>query len=109
MKLIAGLPILIAVQSTTWEAEAEERSKDLKQFFEAQLNAYELVIDYVAGQTPISAAFVRELHRELCKYQETYRVLTALGFQVNHFQKVNTKSMRIMCNSKMVLTSPMRQ
>lgn len=76
-----GFTYSVAIETATWEAFADERNKDIRRFFEAQLTAYELVLDASTNQTPISQTFIRKLHEELCRNQDTYRVLTSQGFQ----------------------------
>lgn len=70
----------VATQAIVWEAENQEQ-QDIRRFFEAQFQAYELVLDAVTGATPLSEAWVRELHHQICDAQDTYQVLTPSGLQ----------------------------
>lgn len=75
-----GFTFSVATQTIVWEAENQEQ-QDIRRFFEAQFKTYELVLDAITGSTPISQAWIRELHRQICEAQDTYQVLTPSGLQ----------------------------
>lgn len=76
-----GLTVAIATQAAAWETQADERSEDLRRFFEAQLATYHLVLDAATEKTPVVEAWIRRLHEEICATQSTYRARTAQGVQ----------------------------
>jgi Fic family protein len=84
-----GFTMTVALQSLTWEQAIEERGAGVRELFEAQLAAYELVLDAV---TPITEAWIRALHEQLCAPQKTYRVLTDLGWQEQELPKGQYKT-----------------
>jgi Fic family protein len=53
----------------------------VKSLFEAQLHAYDYVLDLATKAEPISEAAIRALHSEVCRAQSTYRVVTGIGPQ----------------------------
>jgi fido (protein-threonine AMPylation protein) len=52
-----------------------------KSLFQSQLHAYELAMQLSRSPIGITEAWVRDLHKELCSSQRTYRVITAVGPQ----------------------------
>src|SRR5262249_14229046 len=76
-----GFTMTVAQQAFAWEHALAERGERVRVLFEAQLAGYELVIDVVTRQKPMSEAWVRVLHERLCAPQDTYRVLTEIGWQ----------------------------
>lgn len=76
-----GFTFSVAMQAVTWDTETEERGADIQRLFEAQLTAYELVLNVVTRKTPVSEAWLRTLHKEICEPQDTYRVRTSVGWQ----------------------------
>jgi Fic family protein len=82
-----GFTMTVALQSLTWEQAIEERGAGVRELFEAQLAAYELVLDAVTRDRPITEVWIRNLHETLCAPQKTYRVLTDLGWQDQEFPK----------------------
>src|ERR1700678_815704 len=42
-----GLTMTVATQAATWQAEMEEKAPDARAYFEAQVEAYEMVLDVV--------------------------------------------------------------
>lgn len=76
-----GFTMTVALQSLAWEQAVEERGAGIRELFEAQLEAYEIVLDAATRRQPISEAWIRTLHQVLCAPQRTYRVLTDLGWQ----------------------------
>jgi Fic family protein len=76
-----GFTMAVALQSMAWEQAIEERGAGIRELFEAQLEAYELVLDGVTRKLPVTEAYIRALHEKLCAPQKTYRVLTDVGWQ----------------------------
>jgi Fic family protein len=82
-----GFTMSVALQTLAWEHALGERGEGVRELFEAQLAGYELAIGAVTGKTPLSEAWLRSLHEQICAPQATYRVLTAMGWQEQPFQK----------------------
>ncbi len=82
-----GFTMSVALRTLAWEHALGERGEGVRELFEAQLAGYELAIDAVTGKTPLSEAWLRPLHEQICAPQETYRVLTEMGWQEQPFQK----------------------
>jgi len=87
-----GFTMTVALQSLAWEQAVEERGADVRALFEAQLEAYELVLDAATRNLPISEAWIRALHEKLCAPQKTYRVLTDAGWQEQELPKGQYKT-----------------
>jgi Fic family protein len=82
-----GFTMSVALQTLAWEHALDERGEGVRELFEAQLAGYELAIDAVTGKAPLSEAWLRSLHEQICAPQAAYRVLTAVGWQEQPFQK----------------------
>lgn len=77
-----GVTFSVAEQAAGWEAlAAREAGRDAVRHFQAQLAAFDLVLDAVTGATVITSAWLRALHEAICGGQDTYRALTAVGWQ----------------------------
>jgi Fic family protein len=76
-----GFTFTVARQIGAWEAELDTKGKDARALFAAQLQAYDYVLDLATGKDPLVEAWIRELHKQLCKSQKTYRVYTEIGLQ----------------------------
>ncbi len=87
-----GFTMTVATQAIAWEHALEEKGEEVRELFEAQLEAYELVIDGVTRKLPISEAWIRALHQKVCARQQTYRVLTDQGYQEQDLPKGSYKS-----------------
>jgi Fic family protein len=87
-----GFTMTVAVQGLAWQQMVEERGAGVRELFEAQLAAYELVLDAVTHKMPITEAWIRSLHETLCAPQKTYRVLTDQGWQEQELPKGRYKS-----------------
>jgi Fic family protein len=87
-----GFTMTVAVQGLAWEQMIEERGAGVRELFEAQLEAYELVLDAVTRKLPITEAWIRALHEKLCAPQKTYRVLTDAGWQEQDLPKGQYKT-----------------
>ncbi len=82
-----GFTMTVALQHLAWEQMIEERGAGVRELFEAQLEAYELVLDAVTRKLPITEAWIRALHEKLCGSQKTYQVLTEVGWQEQELPK----------------------
>lgn len=76
-----GFTYTVAAEVGAWEAAMEERGAQVRPLFEAQLSAYELVLDAATEGTPLIEAWLRRLHEEITSAQDTYRVLTQFGWE----------------------------
>lgn len=76
-----GITRTVAIQGALWEAELEKMGADVRGHFEAQLAAFELVLDAATKRMPVSDKWLRELHATTTAAQRSYRVLTDLRWQ----------------------------
>ena len=76
-----GFTMTIAVQSFLWEAALDEKGSEVRAMFQAQLNAYDHILDFATQAVPIAEAWIRQLHAQICEAQETHRVWTEIGWQ----------------------------
>ena len=76
-----GFTYTVALETATWEAAFAKKGEYVRSLFEAQLHAYDYVLDLATKAEPISEAAIRVLHEEVCRAQTTYRVVTAVGPQ----------------------------
>lgn len=76
-----GFTFTVATQAAMWEAALDKKGPEVRALIESQMDAYEMVLDFATKQQPIAAAWIRELHTELCKSQKTYPALTEIGWQ----------------------------
>jgi len=79
--LDAGFTISVAAQVGIWQAAFAQKEQKTRDLIEAQLSAYDEVIDLATGSAPFAAAWIRGLHETLCKAQGTYVVQTPQGTQ----------------------------
>lgn len=87
-----GFTMTVAVQGLAWQQMIAERGTGVRELFEAQLGAYELVLDAVTRDRPITEVWIRNLHEILCAPQRTIPVLTDLGWQEQEFPKGQYKT-----------------
>lgn len=88
-----GFTMTVALQGLAWQHMIEERGAGVRELFEAQLEAYELVLDAVTRKLPtITEAWIRALHEKLCGPQKTIRVLTEVGWQEQELSKGQYKT-----------------
>jgi len=76
-----GVTLTVAMQGATWQASLHEIGPDVQGHFEAQLDAFESILDVATGAVPLSERWVRDLHALSCRNQPTHRVLTDQGWQ----------------------------
>ncbi len=82
-----GFTFTVAFETAAWEVELAGKGENVRPLFEAQLHAYDYVLDLATKAEPISEAAIRELHRVVCQAQATYRVMTAIGPQEQELVK----------------------
>lgn len=82
-----GFTYTVALETATWEAALAQKGEYVRSLFEAQLHAYDYVLDLATKAEPISEAAIRALHEEVCRAQRTYRVMTAVGPQEQELPK----------------------
>jgi Fic family protein len=78
-----GFTFTVATQAATWEAVLDARGPKTRALIESQLRAYEYVLDAATRSQPITEMWIRSLHEELCRSQETYPVTTEVGIQTH--------------------------
>ena len=76
-----GVTYSIATQAIAWQAVKDSHGADIRGHFEAQLAAYELVLDIATNSREVSQAGIRDLHVTACAGQETYVAQTPQGPQ----------------------------
>jgi Fic family protein len=77
-----GFTYTVAFESAVWQTVVEEaKGEKVRALIEAQLNAFEYVLDFATKSVPITSAWIRELHKEICREQDTYKAYTELGLQ----------------------------
>lgn len=77
-----GITTTVALQGAMWEAALDKLGRDVRGHFEAQLAAFDLVLDVAANNVDLGEAWLRELHAQVTAKQKTYRVWTeAAGWQ----------------------------
>ena len=82
-----GFTFTVAFETAAWEVELAKRGENVRPLFEAQLHAYDYVLDLATQAEPISEAAIRVLHEVVCKAQPTYRVMTSVGPQEQELVK----------------------
>jgi Fic family protein len=88
-----GFTYTVALQTATWEAALAQKGEYVRSLFEAQLHAYDYVLDLATKAEPISEAAIRALHVEVCRAQLTYRVVTSMGPQEQALPKGQYKTL----------------
>lgn len=77
----AGFTFTVAKETADWQAALDEKGEEVRGLIEAQLDAYECILNLSTEATPVSEAAIRELHNVICKNQQTYPVHTPVGVQ----------------------------
>jgi Fic family protein len=88
-----GFTYTVAMETATWEAALAQKGDHVRPLFEAQLHAYDYVLDLATKAEPISEAAIRALHEEVCRAQSTYRVITSIGPQEQTLPKGQYKTL----------------
>ncbi|HET6311670.1 MAG TPA: Fic family protein [Candidatus Nitrosotalea sp.] len=86
-----GFTISVALQTIAWQAALSEIGANVPALFAAQLAAYELALDVATKKLPITEAWIRRLHEVICAPQDTYKVLTKIGWQERDLVKGHYK------------------
>jgi Fic family protein len=76
-----GFTFSVAMQMATWEAQLDAKGQRVRAIIEAQLSAYDFVLDFATQRLPVAEAWIRTLHEVICAGQETYSVYTEIGLQ----------------------------
>jgi Fic family protein len=76
-----GFTFSVALQMATWEAQLDAKGTRVRSIIEAQMSAYDFVLDFATQAVPIAEAWIRKLHEVMCAGQETYTVYTEIGLQ----------------------------
>jgi len=76
-----GFTFTVAFETAAWETALAQRGEAVRPLFEAQLKAYDYVLDLATSAQPFAEAAIRKLHEVVCEAQTTYRVMTAAGPQ----------------------------
>ncbi len=83
-----GFTFTVAFETAAWEVEFAKKGENARPLFEAQLHAYDYVLDLATKSVPISQVAIRTLHEVVCHAQDTYRVQTPpFGFQEQKLPK----------------------
>ncbi|MEW5798165.1 MAG: Fic family protein [Bacteroidota bacterium] len=85
-----GFTLTAAMEAAVFEKLLESNEKKTN-YIKSQLDAYQYVLDFATKKQPVIEAWIRELHTEICKSQNTYRVLTAEGFVEKELKKGSYK------------------
>jgi len=76
-----GFTFTVALQMAAWESLLDAKGARVRSLVEAQMGAYDFVLDFATRATPMAEAWIRTLHQVMCKGQETYTVYTEIGLQ----------------------------
>jgi len=79
-----GITFTIATQAAQWEAILDPKARS---YFETQLHAYDYVLDFATQRVPIAEAWIRELHNQITRSQDTYLANTSQGPQEQPLRK----------------------
>jgi Fic family protein len=77
-QLDRGVTFSVAVQAAAWEAELHAIGDDVLGHFEAQLSAYEAILDVATTSRPLTQVWLRELHAMITAGQATHRVAVSV-------------------------------
>jgi len=76
-----GFTFSVAMQMAAWEAQIDAKGSNVRSLIEAQLSAYDFVLDFATQAVPVAEAWIRTLHEVMCQGQTTYSVYTEIGLQ----------------------------
>lgn len=82
-----GFTLTVARQAVAWELAIDQKGEGVRALFDSQLAAYNMVLDFATQQAPIAEAWIRQLHAEVCRSQDTYLVQTPQGPQSQELPK----------------------
>jgi Fic family protein len=82
---LGGGNLTLSPTQASWvQALAARGQEGMQAVFSAELRAHDLVLETVRTREPLTEAWVRNLHAELCSGQETYVVTTERGETLHH-------------------------
>lgn len=87
-----GFTFTVATEAAFWQARVDEKGEQVRGYIEAQLEAYEYILNLATGETPVSEAAIRSLHEIICRSQETYTAVTEIGPQAIRLRKGQYKT-----------------
>jgi Fic family protein len=87
-----GFTFTVAMELASWEMQVADKGAEVMPLLEAQFKAYDYVLDLATRETPITEAWIRELHAVMCAGQEFFLVVTSLGPQKQRLPKGEYKS-----------------
>lgn len=88
-----GFTFTVAFETAAWEAALALKGDHVRPLFEAQLHAYDYVLDLATKAEPISEAAIRTLQEQVTRAQSTYLVNTAVGPQEQPLPKGQYKAL----------------
>lgn len=91
--LPTGFTITAATQAAFLESAFIQANQKARSYIESQLEAYDTVLDFATQQSPIAEAWIRQLHAQICRSQDTYPVQTPVGEQEHPLPKGCYKTM----------------
>ncbi|HEX5462242.1 MAG TPA: Fic family protein [Steroidobacteraceae bacterium] len=74
-----GITITAATEGAMLESTLKAQPQQVRAIIEAQLRAYDYVLDFVTQKQPIAEVWIRALHEQLCGAQTHYKVRTPAG------------------------------
>jgi Fic family protein len=88
-----GFTYSVATQAIAWQAQIEAEGAEVRAHFDAQLAAYELVLDAATQANPVTEVMVRQLHEVATRNQDTYMAQTSQGPQRQALPKGEYKTL----------------
>lgn len=88
-----GFTMTVSAMADQWTLEVEsQKGRNVRDSVAAQRAAFGLALDAVSGSHPLSEAWLRNIHEEICAPQDTYQVHTAAGPQRHPLPKGKYKT-----------------
>lgn len=81
-----GFTWTVALELAGFEGVLNNKGDDISRLIESQMDAYDYILDLATGKQNIAEAWIRELHKVICKEQEFYKVVTSQGPQDHKLQ-----------------------
>lgn len=81
-----GFTWSVALELAGYESVLSDKGDDASRLIEAQMDAYDYILDLATGKQNIAEAWIRELHKVICRGQKFYKVVTSLGPQDHKLQ-----------------------
>jgi hypothetical protein len=82
-----GFTYSVAFEIGAWQAALDAKGGNVRSLFEAQLTAYESLLDLATKAENLTEAAIRTLHAQIVAAQDTYLVHTAVGPQEQKLPK----------------------